>query len=146
MGKRKKPEFEFDGVIYQFSDLTVGQMEIISEILHESRKKLFEEMAGEENNLMQIARLTANIANIVADIKRQRKYARFIATCMVQKGQKFDEDKLPELEQKFKNLPEKYGEEVIRFFFTGEEFVRLLIPSFLLGKTPSREKSIPSEG
>lgn len=132
------PQFEFEGEVYEFQELTVGQMEILSEILHESRKKMFEDLTRESDNLMAIAKVTASIADIIFEIKRQHKYALFIAACMVKKGGKFDEAKVPEMEQKFKNLPADKGEEVERFFFAGEKFAKLLIPSFLTAGQATR--------
>lgn len=143
---RKPPEFEFKGEKYRFEDLSVGQIEAVSEILHESRRKLLDDEVNKNdgNNLLQAMRISVNVAEIVHDIKRQKKYARFVAACMLPKGQEFSEKLLDESEEKFKALPDKYGSEVVRFFFTGEEFAKMLIPDFLQGHPASPESSTRS--
>lgn len=155
----KKPEFEFESIIYRFEDLTLGQMEMLAAIMHESRKQIFSEMlTGADEALdgagkpptkarfqaLAMARLTISVADVLHDLRRKGVLCEFVAICMRPKGQAFDSGQVEELSRKFKNLSYDIAETVLTFFFTTGGFAKLLIPDFLAGQ-PQRPHQEPKQ-
>ncbi|GAB4327233.1 MAG: hypothetical protein Kow0037_00640 [Calditrichia bacterium] len=136
----KKPEFEFNGKKYVFDELCIGQVEIISELLHNSRRQLLESLTAEgKKDMLQAMRIAVNVSEIMQELKRTKKYTRFIAACVKPEGQTWSEEEYEKNARLFKGLPDRIAQEVAEFFFTGEGFVNLLIPKFLQGAAATRE-------
>ncbi len=129
-----RPEFELGSSVYRFEDLTLGQMELLAGLMHESRKAIFKELVQTDEPTV-LARLTISIADVMHDLRRSGTLSDFIAVCMLPKGGTFDAKTVAERSAAFKALPYDKGEEVIEFFFTTGGFAKLLMPAFLT--TPS---------
>lgn len=130
----QRPEFEHGSTVYRFEDLTLGQMEALAGLMHDSRKTIFKEMA-EGASPTALARLTISIADVLHDLHRSGTLSDFIAICMLPKGQPFQASEVQARSQAFKTLSYAKAEEVISFFFTTGGFAKLLIPAFLT-RTP----------
>lgn len=131
--------FKHNDSTYVFTDLTIGQMEILSQLLTNARDLV--KQPDIEKNTIKMA-LTIN--DVVQKIREQKKLALFCAACVVKKGDSFDEKDLPEREKEFKTLPYKTAEKILSFFFSTGIFTKLVTPSFLIseqteGRQPQTE-------
>ncbi|APF20404.1 hypothetical protein Calab_1447 [Caldithrix abyssi DSM 13497] len=125
----EKLQFEHNGTVYEFADLTIAQMEILSQLITNARDLLQE--VDIEKNAIKVA---VTINDVIQKLREQKKLALFCAACVVKKGQVFDEKDLPEREKEFKTLPYKTAEEILSFFFNTGIFTKLITPSFLMSQ------------
>lgn len=132
--------FEFDGRKWYFNDLTVGQVEIISELLHQSRSKIFEELLAEADTPQKMIRLSIKVADVIFEVKRSGNFSKLIAACVCN-----DEEEIEKLAKIFKKLPSETGDKVIQYFFDGGWFRKIVITDFLAGEESSPTKSIQPE-
>ena len=132
--------FDFDGRKWYFNDLTVGQVEIISELLHQSRSKIFEELIAEADTPQKTLRLTIKISDVIFEVKRSGNFSKLIAACVCS-----DEQEIEKMTKIFKKLPSEIGDKVIQYFFDGGWFRKIVITDFLAGEESSPTKSTPSE-
>ena len=129
----QRPEFEYNGVVYRFEDLTVRQMELLSDMLHESRKKIWDDFQRKtDGSPKAIINFTVSVADLLHELRRQKKVARFVAVCMTRKSQPWQEEELAERAKEFSGLPYSAAEQVFRFFFNGGIFSKILMPGFLM--------------
>ena len=132
----EKLQFEHNGMVYEFADLTIAQMEILSQLITNARNLLQE--VDIEKNAIKIA---VTINDVIQKLREQKKLALFCAACVVKKGTVFDEKDLPEREKEFKKLPYKLAEEILRFFFNTGIFTKLITPSFLMNQAQIMEEA-----
>lgn len=131
------PRFTHAGVAYVLHPLTLGQMELASGLLHEHRRRIFEDLSTNSdggtdlNKLNKLLKITITLADVVFELNRSRKLAAFCAVCVTPEGGVFDESQLEQTEAAFKHLPYDKAEEIIGFFFASGSFAKLLIPSYL---------------
>ena len=77
-------EFEHKGVVYIFDELTLGQMEILSGLMTGAKDKLKASLNGAApTSELEVA---ISLNDVIDELRRERKLARFVAVCVVQKG------------------------------------------------------------
>jgi len=132
-------EYVIKDKVFAFPDLSVEQMELVSEILADTRKKIFENAA--EWDMQNAAKIAFNISEILNELRVQKKLAKLISYVLVEKGKDFSiTESENNLKEYFSKMPYDMAEEVYEFFFHGGIIQKILVPSFLLPqqqKTPS---------
>jgi len=121
------PEFQFKDRVYRFqSDLTVAAMDVLSQIIHDSRQSIFAEFSKNIKSDGQLFEFSVKFADVWHDIHRAGKTALFVAACVAQ-----DTKQIKGLAIEFESLPDRIAEEIFSFFFTGGMLSNLIIPRFL---------------
>jgi len=124
-------EFEHKGTVYCFTEPTVRQMEILSEMLHESRESLLKKVLNEAGSPQDLITFSVKISDILQDIRRKGKLTEFAALCVVKKDSLFDEREFRQRIQEFASLSYEKAEAVFSHFFTGGTLQKILMPGFL---------------
>lgn len=141
------PQFTFKDRIFRFqSDLTVAAMDVLSQIIHDSRQIIFAEFAKNITNDGQLFEFTVKFADVWHEIHRAGKTALFVAACVAP-----DPKQIKPLANDFELLSETIAEDIFSFFFNGGTLSNLIIPKFLqqpedgdLNESlPSAEQSLP---
>lgn len=112
--------------------LKMWQMERLTGLLHESRKKLFQDMTTKPDgstDIQLLMKVTVNLADIMSDLMREGKMAEFCAilTEPIANMQQSVEDRA----QLFKELDFDHAEEITAFFFNSGSFAKLVMPKYL---------------
>lgn len=121
------------------SELTVGQIELLSGIFAEYRKEITEEifrLAEHQDDLMAAARITITLADIMARLTSQGKLAYFLA--VITEG-----GSLAEREKAMKSAPYSEAEAALRFFFAKNIVSSLFIPGYLMGNLEPNRTATP---
>ncbi len=116
------PEVTLNGRSYKFEDLTVGQMEDISELLEDARKRAHEEFMQAADGINKAKNITINATDILAQLRREKKLTRFLAAAMRPVTAERFED--------FKECPYDKAEEIFSYFFITGMFWKLVFPNF----------------
>lgn len=130
--------FEHDGKVFEVGNLTVAQVELVSELIHDYRERLFAdrvETARASGDLVAeraVWQLPLLFSDLLHEIERKRKLSYFIALCVCEQGCGFDEKQLTALSKSFKALPSDVAEAVLRRFFTSETFAKRFIRDYLM--------------
>lgn len=127
------PKFEFKDRVYRFNtELTLAQMDVLSELIHSSRAAIrdmfLSEMKAESpsgkidpNRLMTF---TVNTYDVWHEISRTGNSARFVAACVAD-----SEKEINQLSRDFETLPAAVYDEVFDFFCNGGTLLNLIFPS-----------------
>lgn len=116
------PEVTINGRVYAFKDLTVGQMEEVSVLLEEARKRAREEFMREADGINAAKNITINAIDILAKLRLEKKLNNFLAAVMSpMHAERFDD---------FKECPYDKAEEIFSYFFIKGTFWRLVFPNF----------------
>jgi len=121
------PEFTFKDRVYRFqSDLTVAAMDVLSQVIHDSRQVIFAEFTKNIKSDAQLFEFTVKFADVWHEIHRAGKTSLFVAACVAT-----DIKAIKALAFEFESLPDRIAEEIFSFFFNGGTLSNLIIPRFL---------------
>lgn len=107
---------EHKGISYQFADLTVRQMELLSEVLHEKRQTILQEFT-ETMTPLQIARYNIKVGDVLQEIRRKKQFPRFLAICLTPKDTVWTEEEAEKRTAAFESMSYNKAEKVFNFFF-----------------------------
>lgn len=143
--------FTHDGVNYTTgATLKMWQMEKLTALLHESRKKLFTDMTTKPDgstDIQLLLKVTVNLADVMSDLLQKGVMSEFCAIIAAPTGK--IEQTLEQRTALFAELDYDHAEEIITFFFATGSFAKLIMPKYLREAAPqvlpgSREKSTKS--
>jgi hypothetical protein len=115
---------------FVFDELTCEQMELVSEALKDTRKKLFEEAV--EWDMKQASKIVQSVSEMLNHIRSEGKLATLISCLLVEKGKEFSKTEADNNMPLFKQMPYTMAEDVFCFFLTSGTLSKVLIPSFLI--------------
>jgi len=136
------PEFTFRDRVYRFNgDMSTGAMDVIAQIVHDVRKRLFDQFVGNGKGLAAVFEFTLQSADVWFEIQKTGKTALFCAACCA-----VDYKEIKALAEMFTALPATVAEQVFGFFFNGGIWSRMIFPSFLF-TTPAGDltETTPSD-
>lgn len=126
------PEVTLRGRDYKFQDLTVEQMEIVAELLDDARVKVREEFMKNVDGFNAAKNLTVKVADIFANLTKEKKLAKFLAAVMTQQPdcEPFQSGDIHARTADFSVCPFDKAQEIFGFFFTTGMFWSLIFPNF----------------
>jgi hypothetical protein len=132
--------FELNGKKYVCEPLTLGQMELITEYLESERSEILDSKIKETDGLKSIAKIAIKTTDIFRNMIKAGRLKRFAAICVKEENQKFDRNKVDQIEKEFEDLPFNIAEDIFSFFYYSEAGQSWIFPRFLTAQTPVPEQ------
>lgn len=120
------PSVVLNGHKYRFEELTIEQMEIASELLEDARKRMRDQLFSETEGINKAKSITVSLADILADLRRDKKLHLFISAIMTPEEPLSDAERIAD----FKKCKYDKAEEIFTYFFAIGMFWKMLIPNF----------------
>ena len=125
-------DFNFNGRDYEVKqDLTLGQMEIVSNLLDEERKTIIESALDSAKSLKEAANIVVSSADVFNSIVKNGKLIAVCSALAVEKGKVFSKESFELNKAVFVDLPFVVAERVVGFFYQSESASSWIFPSFL---------------